>query len=452
MMKYTVMECHTGYAVLMDEEARFVKAANLHYAVGQTVTEPVLMQEETHITMRKNVVLKIAAAAACLVMAAGIGLKVYLNRNNAETEGESIVMVIEETQYEMQLNPSGEVIRVQSPDEAGRAVLAKYNGKKQTAADAANALLKIQKSEAEMQDGETVEIYIETENDEVYESCKSDIEKGAAELHLKAAVQERGTAGRHEKQTKQAIETTVTTATTEAAEQHTTAVTELPAPSEAEKPGLHNGTRPEPLRPDGDINTQPGPPVLTTPDPKQTLPSAPHTLPEPPLAGQNPALTRPTAPVHIEPEKPAEGTVPTLPAENDKPVLADPKKDEHGKKEEHGKIDPLKPEEPKEIPTEEPKELPTEEPGRRYHNPMMPQHPVQDMQETQEKPELSESPKAPELPQPGHAEGEGVLPHEQKIVPDAAVKPEEPFRSRPDVPAEQPQAVPDEPAADAEAE
>ena len=44
-MKYMVMECHTGYAVLLDEEGRFWKAADLHYEVGQTVENPVLMKQ-----------------------------------------------------------------------------------------------------------------------------------------------------------------------------------------------------------------------------------------------------------------------------------------------------------------------------------------------------------------------------------------------------------------------
>lgn len=39
-MTYIVMECHPGFAVLLDEEGRFVKAANRHYAVGQTVESP----------------------------------------------------------------------------------------------------------------------------------------------------------------------------------------------------------------------------------------------------------------------------------------------------------------------------------------------------------------------------------------------------------------------------
>lgn len=37
-MKYLVMECHPGYAVVMDSQGRFLKVANMHYEVGQTVT------------------------------------------------------------------------------------------------------------------------------------------------------------------------------------------------------------------------------------------------------------------------------------------------------------------------------------------------------------------------------------------------------------------------------
>lgn len=44
-MKYMVMECRPSYAILLDEEGCFKKAANLHYEVGQIVEEPVLMRE-----------------------------------------------------------------------------------------------------------------------------------------------------------------------------------------------------------------------------------------------------------------------------------------------------------------------------------------------------------------------------------------------------------------------
>ena len=43
-MKYLVMECHPGYVVLLDEEGRFVKAANFSYEVGQRIDDPILME------------------------------------------------------------------------------------------------------------------------------------------------------------------------------------------------------------------------------------------------------------------------------------------------------------------------------------------------------------------------------------------------------------------------
>ena len=40
-MKYLVMETHPAYAVVLDEKGRFLRAANLHYEVGETVDEVV---------------------------------------------------------------------------------------------------------------------------------------------------------------------------------------------------------------------------------------------------------------------------------------------------------------------------------------------------------------------------------------------------------------------------
>ena len=43
-MNYLVMEVHPAYAVVLDEEGRFLKAANLHYQVGDTVHEIIALQ------------------------------------------------------------------------------------------------------------------------------------------------------------------------------------------------------------------------------------------------------------------------------------------------------------------------------------------------------------------------------------------------------------------------
>ena len=65
-MKYLVLEVHPGYAVLLDTEGRFVRAANLGYTVGETVTDIVIMRENAGSRFGRTVKLVsgIAAAAA----------------------------------------------------------------------------------------------------------------------------------------------------------------------------------------------------------------------------------------------------------------------------------------------------------------------------------------------------------------------------------------------------
>ena len=49
-MKYLIMECHMAYAVVLDEDGRFLKAANMDYEVGQTV-DTIMAVSYTHLTL-----------------------------------------------------------------------------------------------------------------------------------------------------------------------------------------------------------------------------------------------------------------------------------------------------------------------------------------------------------------------------------------------------------------
>lgn len=64
-MSYLVMECHPAYVIVLDDQGRFLKAANLHYEVGQTLEQVVLMEEKPK---RKRRWAPLAAAAACLCL------------------------------------------------------------------------------------------------------------------------------------------------------------------------------------------------------------------------------------------------------------------------------------------------------------------------------------------------------------------------------------------------
>ena len=68
-MKYLVMEAHPAYAVVLDEEGRFLKAANLQYQVGDTVQHIVeLRQARPRSPALWKPLSGLAAAAACLCL------------------------------------------------------------------------------------------------------------------------------------------------------------------------------------------------------------------------------------------------------------------------------------------------------------------------------------------------------------------------------------------------
>lgn len=68
-MKYMVMELHPAYVILMDEEGRFLKAANLGYQVGDTVEDIIELKEPSrHRPAIIRSLSSLAAAAACFCL------------------------------------------------------------------------------------------------------------------------------------------------------------------------------------------------------------------------------------------------------------------------------------------------------------------------------------------------------------------------------------------------
>ena len=200
-MKYLVMECHPGYAVLMDEESRYVRAANLHYEVGQTVTEPVLMNDlkpKHRISMRT--VTGIAAAAACLLILSAVGLKKHMRSKKPETE--SVVIMVEEKRYEVALNRSGEVIEAiqMQPSNADQSsVIDISEDQHMTLSAFLSSMLQDSLDQGDIDNENPVQIYLYTENENSYQEYKAEIEEETAKLSLKAEVQElEGRKGAHE--------------------------------------------------------------------------------------------------------------------------------------------------------------------------------------------------------------------------------------------------------------
>jgi len=295
-MKYLVMECHDSYAVLMDEDSAFVTAANLHYSVGQTVTDPVIMSD-THTEKRRNAIVltRFIAAAACLVLLVG-GSYTYYSYNYKTY---STVVISSDASVRMSLNKKGKVIKLESIDESGKELLEGYDGKGKDQVTVANELLEIGKSKGMISNGDTVEFFISSESKSNYDELKSEIESEIPKLNVNVYVQDME---EYPKVTTKKTETT----TPKAAE---------PAAPEIAPPAAPDSNKPQPpvpekpkadkAAPTTDNNSKPQPPAK--PDPPPTPNDIPRdngqtaVVPDPPAVPDAPPV-----PEHKEDQLPHE--------------------------------------------------------------------------------------------------------------------------------------------------
>ncbi len=186
-MKYMVMQCSKGRAVLMDEEGRCVFAANLGYEVGQSVTNPVLMEEKEKSGSRIIVMKRIVAAAACIGIISAPCYSYYAR--NLKTC--SAVTITSYAGISMELNSTGKVIRLQSDSEYGKEIIETLDIKGKDKVEAANEILQAEISDGYLSDGDTVDVYIESKNDAKYDSYKTEFEEELPKLAIKVNVHEK---------------------------------------------------------------------------------------------------------------------------------------------------------------------------------------------------------------------------------------------------------------------
>lgn len=179
-MKYIVMERHEGYAVLMDEESRFVTAADLHYEVGQTVTDPVIMNEE-HTARRITFTAgRLIAAAACLVLFASAGLMYYSHN----LKPHSTVVISSEANIRLEVNKKGKVIHVVSDSESGKELLENYIGKGKDKLTVANEIIELGIEKGYISSGDTIDLYIASDDQVGYETFETDLESRVSDVSV----------------------------------------------------------------------------------------------------------------------------------------------------------------------------------------------------------------------------------------------------------------------------
>ena len=171
-MKYMVMECHTGYAILLDEEGRFWKAADLHYEVGQTVENPVLMKQPQPSGRRRITRLvssTVAAAAACLFLI--FGFSYYQNYLRIYS---SIYLSIN-PEVQMDLNRYGNVVRLTGTNEDGAKLLEGYSGRGKDKLTVADELIDRAIEMGFLSEGGQVSFFIDSPEDALFQEYGTEL-------------------------------------------------------------------------------------------------------------------------------------------------------------------------------------------------------------------------------------------------------------------------------------
>ena len=170
-MKYMVMECHTGYAVLLDEEGRFWKAADLHYEVGQTVENPVLMKQPQPSGRRRitRLVSSTVAAAACLFLI--FGFSYYQNYLRIYS---SIYLSIN-PEVQMDLNRYGNVVRLTGTNEDGAKLLEGYSGRGKDKLTVADELIDRAIEMGFLSEGGQVSFFIDSPEDALFQEYGTEL-------------------------------------------------------------------------------------------------------------------------------------------------------------------------------------------------------------------------------------------------------------------------------------
>lgn len=305
-MKYIVMECNKGFAVLMDEESRFVKAADLRYEVGQTVTDPVLMEEESgranKITFHVG---RAIAVAACLVLMVSAG-SIYYSRN---LKPHSTIVISSDANIRLDLNKKGKVLHIRCEDSLGKEILKDYNGKGKDMLTVANEILELEKKKGVISDGDTVNFYIESDNSGDFDTYKSDVEHGITDINVNV----HGIGAPGAAPAKPADPVKPGTEKTDPQKDSTK--------PDAPKPPVNNEKAPEPPAPPESADPPAPPNGEVKPAKVNDPPAPPETAvtPEPPKEEVKPADN------NAEPPKPDEAAEPPKP--EDHPVAVPPKHD-----------------------------------------------------------------------------------------------------------------------------
>ena len=153
-MKYLVMEVHPAYAVVLDEEGRFLKAANLHYQVGDTVQHVVELQK----TNAKSPAMwkplsGLAALAACFSLA-------FFGYYQPNYTAYGILRIQINPDVEMTVSRTDRVLNLEGLNADGTDLIEGYSYQGKNRETAANELVERAIAMGYLADGDTISITV----------------------------------------------------------------------------------------------------------------------------------------------------------------------------------------------------------------------------------------------------------------------------------------------------
>nr|WP_318682817.1 hypothetical protein [uncultured Acetatifactor sp.] len=321
-MRYMVMECRPSYVILLDENGYFLKAANLYYEVGQTVYNPVLMREkpENESWSSRRVRGMIAAAAACLLLAFGLGYY----RNHVQPYS-SIYLEINPA-IRMELNRRGEVIALTGTNEEGRILLEGYSGKGKDKVTVADELIDRAIYLGFLQEGGLISFAIDAPDQELFQEYGIELRTEVAK-YLEGRI-------------------TVTIEVVDfdsipEGEQGASAPTEespaaeITGPTSASEPTLPTPEQEAPIiAPEAESSVAPSEPVPPEPSSEPAPSSPPESVPPEPSSESAPSSppepVPPTVPSESIPPASAPGSEPSVPTPEPAPPAGIPNDSNYG--------------------------------------------------------------------------------------------------------------------------
>ena len=180
-MKYIVMESKRSYAILLDEDGRFVTAANLRYEVGQIVENPVLMVDSSGHRMRRR---GLAAALAALLVVLILLLAGILWYQNFSTPYASVYFSVN-PEVEAEINESGRVIDLEGRNGDGEDLIEDYHFWGKEKEEVISDLVSRARDMGYLTGGDTVLLRIDTPDDASFAEYESDLRGATAAFRIR---------------------------------------------------------------------------------------------------------------------------------------------------------------------------------------------------------------------------------------------------------------------------